>query len=217
MTLHVDLITLSMHVDLLALAKHSKPVDLIALFKTWTIYLADYVEIAAAGIIGVAAIESTIRAAWLFIQRQLPPEAKEDLRLRLARWLAVALEFELAADILRTAIEPTWNGLGLLAAVAAIRTGLNYFLEREIARAAKRTAGSPTAGNYTQEMQRNKEASRHTRRIEPNPNAGPNQGPNTTASPPPRYNDTTVPGPPTETTTDGRETTGHAPRQPAHR
>ena len=39
-----------------------------------------------------------------------------------AGWLVLALEFLLAADILRTAISPTWNDIGQLAAIAAIRT-----------------------------------------------------------------------------------------------
>ena len=55
------------------------------------------------------------------------------LRLSLARYLIVALEFQLAADILGTAIAPSWNEIGKLAAIAAIRTILNFFLEREIA------------------------------------------------------------------------------------
>lgn len=107
------------------------------LFKTWTGILADWVEIVAAIIIAIAVIEATIQAVGLFFRRNLPPEAKEFLRLRLGRWLALALEFELAADILRTAIAPSWSEIGLLAAVAAIRTALNYFLEKEIERGAK--------------------------------------------------------------------------------
>ncbi len=54
------------------------------------------------------------------------------IRLYLGRWLALALEFELAADVLRTAVAPTWNEIGQLAAIAALRTALNYFLERDI-------------------------------------------------------------------------------------
>jgi uncharacterized membrane protein len=53
-----------------------------------------------------------------------------------ARWLVLALEFELAADLLRTIIAPTWTELGQLAGIAAIRTFLNYFLERDIEFAA---------------------------------------------------------------------------------
>jgi len=38
----------------------------------------------------------------------------------------------LAADVLRTAISPTWDDVGKLAAIAAIRTVLNFFLEKDI-------------------------------------------------------------------------------------
>ncbi len=54
------------------------------------------------------------------------------IRLVLARYLAMALEFQLGADILSTAVAPSWNEIGKLAAVAVIRTTLNYFLSREM-------------------------------------------------------------------------------------
>jgi uncharacterized membrane protein len=54
------------------------------------------------------------------------------VRLDLGRYLALGLEFQLAGDILRSAIAPTFEEIGQLAAVAAIRTALNYFLSREI-------------------------------------------------------------------------------------
>ena len=52
--------------------------------------------------------------------------------LHFARWLLIGLEFALAADIVSTVVAPTWDDLGLLAAIAAIRTFLNVFLERDI-------------------------------------------------------------------------------------
>jgi len=53
-------------------------------------------------------------------------------RFSLARYLALALEFQLAADVLETAIAPQWTKIGQLAAIATIRTALNYFLNREL-------------------------------------------------------------------------------------
>ncbi len=49
-----------------------------------------------------------------------------------AGWIILALEFALAADIVRTAIAPTWEQIGQLAAIAAIRTALNYFLNKDV-------------------------------------------------------------------------------------
>jgi uncharacterized membrane protein len=46
--------------------------------------------------------------------------------------LLLGLEFMLAADIVRTAIAPTWEDIGQLSAIAAIRTVLSYFLERDL-------------------------------------------------------------------------------------
>ncbi len=54
------------------------------------------------------------------------------IRLTLARYLALALEFQLAADILSTAIAPSWEQIGKLGAIAVIRTALNFFLSKEM-------------------------------------------------------------------------------------
>ncbi|MGB3240934.1 MAG: DUF1622 domain-containing protein [Geitlerinemataceae cyanobacterium] len=54
------------------------------------------------------------------------------LRLCFGMWLALALEFQLGADILSTTVTPTFESLGKLGAIAAIRTLLNYFLNQEI-------------------------------------------------------------------------------------
>jgi uncharacterized membrane protein len=47
-------------------------------------------------------------------------------------WLIVALEFQLAADIVGTIISPTTSHLIELGAIALIRTFLNYFLNKEL-------------------------------------------------------------------------------------
>jgi uncharacterized membrane protein len=98
--------------------------------------LARAVELAAAVIIGIAAVEATLKALWLFARRNAPGSAKNEVRLTLGRWLGVGLEFELAADILRTAITPTWKDIEQLAAIAALRTALNYFLAKEVEKEA---------------------------------------------------------------------------------
>lgn len=114
--------------------------------KQWTLYLAAGVEASAALVIGLATIEATVRSLVLFIRWQSPPEAKEHVRLRLGRWLALALEFELAADILRTAVAPTWNEIGQLAAIVVLRTALNFFLQQEIDKAAARENAKGSLG-----------------------------------------------------------------------
>ncbi len=64
-------------------------------------------------------------------------DPRENIRLRLGRWLALALEFQLAADILKTAVAPTWDDIGKVAAIIVLRTMLNFFLAREIAEAER--------------------------------------------------------------------------------
>jgi uncharacterized membrane protein len=54
------------------------------------------------------------------------------LRLNLGRCLILALEFQLAADVLSTALSPGWHALGQLAVIATIRTVLNHFLDKEL-------------------------------------------------------------------------------------
>ena len=57
---------------------------------------------------------------------------RRDVWLRYARWLVAGLTFQLAADIVETAITDDWAAIGRLAAIAVIRTFLNYFLERDL-------------------------------------------------------------------------------------
>lgn len=115
------------------------------IFKYWTFVLASGIEAAAAVVIGLASVEGVYRALLLFFRHRVAEQdAKEQIRLRLGRWLAVALEFELAADILRTAIAPTWNEIGQLAAIVVLRTVLNFFLQKEIDKASAR-AQAPQA------------------------------------------------------------------------
>lgn len=88
-------------------------------------------EISSVLLIGVGllvAITFLIRA---LLSRKMVQYLK--LRLSLGRFLVVALELQLAADIIGTAISPSWEQIAKLAAIALIRTFLNYFLNKEIA------------------------------------------------------------------------------------
>lgn len=102
------------------------------------------VEGMAAVIVAYAVAEAFVRLVLSIPQHSGSEEnrahdAKEDIRLRLGRWLALALELLLGADILRTAVAPSWSEVGELAVIATIRTGLNFFLQREIEAARTRS------------------------------------------------------------------------------
>ena len=103
--------------------------------------VATVVEGVGIAIVAVAVLVAAVRylAGLVSRVRPFPPEG---LRLGLGRSLALSLEFLLGADILRTAVEPSWDEIGRLAAIAAIRTALNYFLQREIAQDARMAAGA---------------------------------------------------------------------------
>lgn len=88
------------------------------------------VETTGAVIIGVGGATALGAFARSLFARQ--PADFNAIRLLLARYLAMALEFQLGADILSTAVAPSWDDIGKLGAVAVIRTALNFFLSREM-------------------------------------------------------------------------------------
>lgn len=102
------------------------------------------VETIGAVIIGLG----IANAGYRFVRALVPPQVRSynRIRLTLARYLALALEFQLGADILSTAIAPTWDQIGKLGAIAIIRTALNFFLTREMSqeREAEETEGVGT-------------------------------------------------------------------------
>lgn len=89
------------------------------------------VEAAGALVIVIGALVAIVK----FFAALLRRDAVEfsSVRLTLGRFLALGLEFQLASDVLRTAISPSFEEIGKLAAIATIRTALNYFLAKEIA------------------------------------------------------------------------------------
>jgi uncharacterized membrane protein len=96
-------------------------------------FVIPIVELTAAAmiVVGVLIAFSTYALSELRIR----PVPYEHVRLLLGRFLAVGLEFELGADILGTAVSPSFEAIGKLGAIAGIRTALNYFLAREIEKA----------------------------------------------------------------------------------
>ena len=88
------------------------------------------IEMIGALLIAVGAGIALSKLVKVFLKPNLA--AYEGTRLILARFLSLALEFQLAADVLATTVAPSWTQIGKLGAIAVIRTGLNYFLAREI-------------------------------------------------------------------------------------
>lgn len=108
----------------------------------------EWVRLALESIGALVVLAGAVRGvAALLAARAEPPERRfVPVRLTLARYLSLALEFQLAADILSTAISPSWNEIGKLGAIAVIRTGLNYFLGREVAEETRQAAALAAQG-----------------------------------------------------------------------
>src|ERR671938_2056853 len=98
-------------------------------------YLTFGIDIAAGIIIAISA--ATALFAFFKILRKSPKEQtqdKETIRLRLARGLLLALDFEVGSDILKTILVPSANDLSILAVVVGIRIVLSWSLSKEIDR-----------------------------------------------------------------------------------
>ncbi len=97
-----------------------------------------FLEIIAIFIIAIAAAQTIVK----LIRRLELLKNRENLeiiRLNLGLVLALSLEFLLAADIVGTAISPTWDAILQLGTITAIRTFLNFFLQMEVSQLELKT------------------------------------------------------------------------------
>ena len=109
-------------------------------------YLTFFAELCGALVIAAAVLHGLLRYVPHIFRHQAASETyTEDIRLQLGKALALALEFELGADILKTAVAPSLAIIAQLAAIAFLRTFLNYFLEQELRQAEQRRAGQHLA------------------------------------------------------------------------
>jgi uncharacterized membrane protein len=89
-------------------------------------------EAAAVIIIAGASLEAFLRLLWMVATIGATHGERKAIWQRFGMWLLLGLEFELAADIIRSVVSPSWADLGQLGAIAVIRTFLNYFLEKDL-------------------------------------------------------------------------------------
>ena len=90
------------------------------------------IEAVAVIVVTFGAVEAFVTLLALAARPSATHGARKDIWRKFAMWLLLGLEFELAADIISSVISPSWADIGQLAAIAVIRTFLNYFLERDI-------------------------------------------------------------------------------------
>ncbi|MGH8682697.1 MAG: DUF1622 domain-containing protein [Burkholderiales bacterium] len=104
-------------------------------------YIALVLEALALLVIAIGAVEAVV-GIFRAIVRHTTNEAKRAVWLEFARWLVAGLTFQLAADIVHTTVAPSWDDIGRVAAIAAIRTFLTFFLDRDIELESRRAGES---------------------------------------------------------------------------
>ncbi|HLP37225.1 DUF1622 domain-containing protein [Lacibacter sp.] len=104
--------------------------------KFITINISHTVEILAAVIIGWTVVKTFI-AYFIPLKKRY---TAEQVRVQFGSAVAIALELLLGADVLATAVAPSWNDIGQLTAIAILRTALNYFLSKELKEISNETS-----------------------------------------------------------------------------
>jgi uncharacterized membrane protein len=95
-------------------------------------YIALGIEAVAIAIIAAGSLEAVVEIVRTAFHPETSNRERRDVWLKFARWLIAALTFQMAADIVNTSFEPTWDELGRLGTIAVIRTFLSFFLDREV-------------------------------------------------------------------------------------
>jgi len=113
--------------------------------KDWLAFLTEHAVVVIDAMVLVLVVVGTVETFINGLRVMLTSRSgheRRDVWLRYARWLVAGLTFQLAGDIIETAVAPTWEDIGRLAAIAVIRTFLNYFLERDLAEVRERQSQS---------------------------------------------------------------------------
>ena len=111
----------------------SKKLDLMEqLLTVVAIQVALVLDAVAILMVVIGAIETVIAIPRAILRHTYGNADKRAVWLEFADWLVAALTFQLGADIVKTAITPDWDDVGRVAVVAAIRTVLAFFLNRDI-------------------------------------------------------------------------------------
>ena len=79
-------------------------------------------------------VEAMIRFVRVKVSTRIADQIHENesIRQQLGAHLLLGLEIFIAADIISSVVSPSWDKVGILAAIVAIRTVLSFFLRREV-------------------------------------------------------------------------------------
>jgi uncharacterized membrane protein len=110
--------------------------------KDWLTVIAvnivTIIQIMAVLVVAFGTIQAFIHSLRAMVNPSVTGQHFHSGYVQYARWLIAGLTFQLAADIIETAFSPSWDEIGQLAAIAVIRTFINFFLERDLAEQEKR-------------------------------------------------------------------------------
>ncbi|RJQ56435.1 MAG: DUF1622 domain-containing protein [Nitrospiraceae bacterium] len=96
------------------------------------------VVLTVSGLGTVVVIWGVAQAITSFVAMKFTSEKKdavsesEHIRQRLGAHLLLGLEIFIAADIISSAVSPSWEKVGILVSVVGVRTVLSYFLRMEL-------------------------------------------------------------------------------------
>ncbi len=109
--------------------------------QEWFIFLSEYaillIDFVALLVIVLGTLHSLVSVGRSYFAGSIGQE-KRAIWLNYARWLIAGLTFQLAADVIETSITTDWQAIARVAAIAVVRTFLNYFLERDLAEVRER-------------------------------------------------------------------------------
>jgi uncharacterized membrane protein len=103
--------------------------------QAWLVVVSEYAILLIDAIALVVIVFGTLQVAVAVVRAMFSPydgPQRRAIWLTYARWLIAGLTFQLAADIIETAITTEWEAIARVAAIAVIRTFLNYFLEHDL-------------------------------------------------------------------------------------
>ena len=106
-------------------------------FQFVAAYVALAIEVGAVFVVAWGALQAIVTLVGSILSGTADEIRGRVIWLKFATWILLALEFALAADIVHTAVAPTWDDIWKLAVIAVIRTMLNYFLAKDIASFSK--------------------------------------------------------------------------------
>lgn len=102
--------------------------------RDWMLLITEQAVLWIDAVALVVILGGTIQAVIGLVKILVTPAGvheRRDVWLTYARWLIAGLTFQLAADIIETSITTDWEAIARVAAIAVIRTFLNYFLEKD--------------------------------------------------------------------------------------